>query len=347
MDLAPNRILNHNLRGDAMAILLTKSDVMNVLDMKSTMEIVERAFAEFERGSAAMPQRTPIKIEDKHGLALFMPAMLGEMGALGAKIVTVYPDNPSKFDLPTVLGVICLLDVETGAPIAMMDGGYLTAMRTGSVSGIATKYMARKGASVGAILGSGIQARTQVWAMIEAQSFEQIFVYSIDPPEKIDAFCAELSEQFGVKMTRANSAEAAVREADVLTLATSAAEPIIDYAWLKKGCHINGIGSHAPHMRELDEQTVCNSRIIADQTSACLAESGDFIIPMKEGKWNESMIAGDLGAVVTGALPGRTNDEEITLFKSNGLAIQDLSTAFAVYERAKAQGVGQEFNFSA
>ena len=328
-----------------MALLLTKSDVVNVLDMKSTMEIVEKAFAELQKGTANMPARTPIKVEEHHGLALYMPAMIGDMGSLGAKIVTVYPDNPTKYHMPTVLGVIILLDVKTGEPVAIMDGGFLTAMRTGGVSGVATKYMARKDAKIGAILGSGVQAKAQVWAMVEAVDFEKVLVYSIDPPEKIESFCNVQNAQHGVPFEPAESAEAACRATDVLTLATSAAEPIIDYDWLKPGTHINGIGSHAPHMRELDEKTVTNAYIIADQKEACLAESGDFIIPMNEGKWNESMLAGDLGAVVTGAVPGRTSDDQVTLFKSNGLAIQDMSTAFAVYENAKKAGVGQDFSF--
>jgi ornithine cyclodeaminase/alanine dehydrogenase-like protein (mu-crystallin family) len=330
----------------AMALLLTASDVRSVLDMKSTMEIVEQAFAELHRGSAVMPARTPVRVPEREGVALFMPAFIKDMGAFGAKIVTVFKHNPRDFDLPTVLGVIVLLDDKTGAPIAVVDAGYLTAMRTGSVSGIATKHMANPGARIGAILGTGVQARTQVWAMCEAHRFDRILAHSIDPPDRIDAFCREMTEQHGVPFARAKSAEAAVREADVVSLATSAAEPIISFDWLKKGCHINGVGSHAPHMRELDERTVCTARIIADQKEACLAESGDFIIPMKEGKWDPSRIAGDLGAVVTGEIPGRTNPDEITLFKSNGLAIQDLSTAHAVYERAKAGGVGVEIDLS-
>jgi alanine dehydrogenase len=330
-----------------MALLLTKSDVMNVLDMKSTMEIVEKAFAELHRGSANMPQRTPIQIPDHEGLALFMPAFIADMGALGAKVVTVYKNNPRDHDLPTVLGVIILLNKETGEPIAMMDGGYLTAMRTGAVGGIATKYMANPDASIGAILGTGVQAKAQVWAMCEAHAFEKIWAYSVDPAEQIENFCAEMQDKHGVPFVRAASGEAAVREADVLTLATSAKDPIISYEWLKPGCHINSIGSHTPTMRELDEATVCNARIIADQTSACLAESGDFIIPMKEGKWDESRIAGDLGAVIVGEVEGRTSKDEITLFKSNGLAIQDLSTAWTVYSQAMKKGVGQDFSFSA
>jgi ornithine cyclodeaminase/alanine dehydrogenase len=327
-----------------MALLLTKSDVMSVLDMRGTMDVVEKAFAELHRGTVTMPPRTPIRVADHGGVSLFMPAFIQEMGAIGAKIVSVFGNNPKDFDLPAVLGVIVLLDQRTGDPIAIMDGGHLTAMRTGAVSGIATKHMANPDARRGAILGAGVQAKAQVWAMCEARPFEKIRVHAIDTPERIDAFCEEMHALHGVPFERAASAEDAVRGAEVLTLATSAAEPIIDFGWLEKGCHINGIGSHAPHMRELDERTVCSTRIIADQKEACLAESGDFIIPMNEGKWDASMIAGDLGEVVTGAIPGRTSPQEITLFKSNGLAIQDLSTAYAVYTRAKEQGVGLEID---
>jgi alanine dehydrogenase len=328
-----------------MALLLSKQDVQKVLDMKTTIEIVEKAFGELHNGSANMPQRTPIFVPDHKGLALFMPAHIKEMGAIGSKIVTVYKENGPKYGLPTVLGIIVILDEKTGKPEAIMDGGFITAMRTGSVSGIATKYMAKKDSKTAAIIGSGIQAKTQIWATVEAHKFEKYVVFSIDPPEKIDQFCQEMSEIHKIPFVRAESAESAVRQADVLTLATSAATPIIKHEWLKPGCHINGIGSHAPLMREIDTDTVCNSRIICDQKNACLAEAGDFLIPEKEGKWNKNMVAGDLGAVVIGKLEGRTTDEEITLFKSVGLAIQDISTAFAVYNKAKEMGVGTEFNF--
>jgi alanine dehydrogenase len=329
-----------------MALLLTKSDVMSVLDMRAAMEIVEKAFVELHQGSVIMPPRTPIRIEERGGVSLFMPAFLREMGAFGAKIVSVFGNNPKHFDLPAVLGVIVLLDQRNGAPLSIMDGGYLTAMRTGAVTGIATAHMASPDARLGALLGTGVQARTQAWAMCEARSFERVKVFSIDPPEQIEIFCDDMHARHGVPFERVASAESAVRGAEVVTLATSAAEPIIEFEWLEKGCHVNGIGSHAPNMRELDERTVCNARIIADERAACLAESGDFIIPMNEGKWDESMIAGELGAVVTGGVRGRTSTEQITLFKSNGLAIQDLSTAHAVYTRAKQRGVGLEIDLA-
>jgi len=329
-----------------MSILLSKSDVMNLLDMKTTMEVVEKAFAELYDGSANMPQRTVIAVPEHEGVALFMPALMKNLGALGTKIVTVYKNNVPKYNMPTVLGTILILDQKTGNAEAIMDGGFITAMRTGSVSGIATKYMANPNAKIASIIGSGIQAKTQVWATVEAHKFDEYYVFSIDPPEKIDAFCQEMQDKHGIPFKRANSIEEAVRIADVLTLATSAKDPIINGDWLKPGCHINGIGSHAPAMREIDEKTVMKARIIADQKSACLAEAGDFIIPIKEGKISEDNIIGDLGGVVSGKIAARTSPEEITLFKSVGLAIQDISTAFAVYQLAKEKGIGKEFNFT-
>lgn len=328
-----------------MTLLLSKTDVQKVLDMKSTMDIVEKAFAELYQGSALMPQRTPIKVPDHTGVALFMPAFIKNMGALGAKIVTVYKDNPSKYGKPTVMGTIALLDQKTGEPVSIMDGGYITAMRTGAVSGIATKYMANKNSKVAAIIGSGIQAKTQVWATCTAHRFEKYLVFSLDTPDKIDAFCKEMQAQHGIPFLRAKSCEDAVRQADVLTLATSAKDPIMDGDWLKPGCHINGIGSHATDYSELDEKTVCRTRIICDNTEACMAEAGDFLIPMKTGKWKKDMIKGDLGAVITGKVKGREKSDEITLFKSVGLAIQDLSTAYAVFARAQEMKVGTQFVF--
>jgi ornithine cyclodeaminase/alanine dehydrogenase len=313
--------------------------------MKSTMDIVEKAFVELSEGSAIMPQRTPIPVTEQEGVALFMPAYMKKLGAMGSKIVTVYKNNPSRHQLPTVLGTIVILDPLTGKAEAIMDGGFLTAMRTGAVSGIATKYMVNPGSKTAAIIGSGIQAKTQVWATCEAHKFEKYYVFSVDPPEKIEEFCKEMSAKHKTEFIRANSAEEAIRNADVLTLATSAKDPIINFDWLKPGCHINGIGSHAPAMRELDEKTVLNSRIVADLTSACLAEAGDFMIPMNEGKFKKEMIVGDLGDVISGKVAGRVSGNEITLFKSVGLAIQDISTALAVFNLAKEKNIGTVFNF--
>jgi ornithine cyclodeaminase/alanine dehydrogenase len=244
-----------------------------------------------------------------------------------------------------VLGTIILLDEATGFPIALMDGGYLTAMRTGAVSGVATKYMARPEAKVAALFGTGVQAFTQVLGVHEARPLTKLLAYSIDPPETRMRFARKITEQIGVPVELADDPAAAVAAADIIILATTASTPIVDGRWFAPGTHINGVGSHAPKARELDSLTVQKSRVVCDLTSACKAEAGDLIIPADAGEWGWDKVAGDLGDVVTGKVPGRTSRDQITLFKSVGLAIQDLSAARVVFDEAVKRGIGTEFQF--
>jgi alanine dehydrogenase len=325
--------------------LLSRKDIESIFTMKMCMEAVEKAFADLASGNAVMPQRTPIGVAEKQGLVLFMPAYIKSLGALGAKVVSVYKDNVAKHNLPTVLGMIILLDDETGFPLALMDGGYLTAMRTGAVSGVATQHMARRDAQVAAIFGTGVQAFTQVLAVHEARPLTRLLAYSIDPKDARKKFADRISAQTGLKVELADDPAAAVRQSDIVILATSASNPVVAGEWFKPGTHINGIGSHAPKMRELDTRTVQKSRIICDQTSACKAEAGDFIIPAEAGEWGWERVAGDLGEVIIGKVAGRTSAEEITLFKSVGLAVQDMSAARFVYNEAVKKGIGIEFQF--
>jgi ornithine cyclodeaminase/alanine dehydrogenase len=323
-----------------MALLLTRDDIRSFLTMKDSMDAVEEAFRQLALGTVDMPQRPVIRVPDEHGVVLFMPAMIGGMGALGMKVVSVYPDNPSKHDKPTVMGTILLNDPATGEVVAIMDGGFITAMRTGAVSGVATKHMARPDAKVAAIFGGGVQARTQLMAVAEARPLERALVYDI-VPEQRESFAREMSRELAIPVEAADDPRSAVESADVIVAATSAREPIFDGGWLRPGAHINGIGSHAPDMRELDTDTVQRSRVIVDLRSAALAEAGDLMIPIKEGAITEDHIAGELGEVVAGSVPGRTSPDEITLFKSEGLAIQDVSVATRVYEIARRQGHGR------
>ena len=329
-----------------MTKLLSKSDVMQVLNMKDTIDILEQAFRDLATENALMPQRTAITAPEYKGLSLFMPAYLKGMGALGAKVVTVYPENPAKYDKPTVLGTIILLDQETGEPVALMDGGYLTAMRTGGVAGLATRMLARQDAKVHTMFGAGGMARTHAWAVAEARNIEKLILYSIDPLEKRQAFADSLKDILTCEMVLANDPSTAVAEADIVTLITSSHEPIVDGDWFKPGTHINGIGSHAPGARELDAKTVNKSKIVCDLIDACKAEAGDLMIPANAGEWSWDKAYGSLGDVVAGKIPGRENDDEITLFKSVGLAIQDISTAYHVFKQASLMGAGSEFSFT-
>ena len=330
-----------------MALLLNRSDVQQVLTMAKAIDVVEAAFAELAHDTAEMPPRTVMIDPAVGGWIAYMPAYLKSGGGLGVKAVTVYKDNPTKFGLPTTIGTILVQDNQTGEVVAAMDGGYLTAMRTGAVSGVATRHMARPDSKVGGVLGAGVQARQQAVAIAEASKVDTILTFSLDDDTSRREFADWVAQATGLDVQLATSTEALCRESDIVALATTAANPIVNANWWKPGAHINAIGSHAPGLRELDTASIQRARIICDQLDACMAEAGDLQIPVEDGDYAWSDIAGDLGDVVNGNTPGRTSDDEVTIFKSVGLAIQDISCAALVYREAVANDIGQEFDFSA
>jgi ornithine cyclodeaminase/alanine dehydrogenase len=321
-----------------MPLLLSREDVIKVLDMSDCMDVVEKAFAELANGTAILPLRIGITPPD--GLSLYMPAYLKELGALACKVVTVYKNNPKKHNLPTVIGKVLLQDPATGDVICIMDGGYLTAVRTGAASGVATKYLARadKG-QVAGIFGAGVQAKMQLWAVAVAREISEAYVYDISD-EAVANFIKEMGTKLKLDIKKAVTPDEILQKADVICAATSSATPIFDGVKVREGSHINGIGSHTPNARELDTTIVKRSKFIADSYEACLKEAGDIMIPIQEGALDKTHMFAELGEVVTGKKPAREDKNEITLFKSNGLAIQDVATAKLVYDRAKAAGVG-------
>jgi len=322
-----------------MPLLLKREDVMSVLDMATCMDVVEKAFAELANGTAVLPLRIAITPPD--GLALYMPAYLKDMGALACKVVTVYKKNPEKFSLPTTIGKVLLQNPGTGEVICIMDGGYLTAVRTGAASGVATRYMARKaGGQVAGIFGAGVQGRMQLWAVAEARQLSAAVVYDISG-DATDAFISEMGPKLDLEIRKAGSADQ-VLGADIICTATSSPTPIFDGGGLREGTHINGIGSHTPGARELDTEAVKRARLVGDSRDACFKEAGDIMIPIKEGAFDESHFYAELGEVVSGKKQGRMDDREITLFKSNGLAIQDAAAARVVYDKAVEAGIGRE-----
>jgi len=325
-----------------MTLLLSKDDVASVLTMEDCLAAVENAFGELARGAAVMPQRAVIKVEGQGGLFLGMPAFIGgDLNALGLKVVTVYPDNPSKHDLPTTLGTLMLCDPATGKAVAIMDAGYLTAVRTGAASGVATKYLAREDAKTCVVFGAGVQAKKQLEAMKIVRPPQKTYVIDIAADAR-DRFATEMGEALDLEVIPTEDVEAAVREADIIVTASSSHTPLFDGNWLKPGTHVNNIGSHSPGARELDTTTVKRSKFVADLKEANLAEAGDILIPIEEGAVTEDHIFASLGEIVIGSKPGRENAEEITVFKSCGLAIQDVSTALAVYNTARDKGIGTE-----
>ncbi len=310
---------------------------MSVLDMQDCMDVVEQAFVELANETAVLPLRINIKPPD--GLALYMPAYLKEMGALACKVVTVYKNNPAEHNMPTTIGKVLLQDPKTGDVICIMDGGYLTAVRTGAASGVATKYLARETPNQTAgIFGSGVQARMQLWSMACARNITKAIVYDLSP-EATDSFISEMTQKLNIEIVKANSPDK-VLEADIICTATSSATPIFDGSKVKEGTHINGIGSHTPNARELDTEIIKRSKFVGDSKEACFNEAGDIMIPLENNEITDSHFFAELGEIITGKKERRTSNDEITIFKSNGLAIQDVATAKLIYDKAIAAGIG-------
>ncbi len=324
-----------------MVLILSKQDIESILDMKTTINAVEEGFRQYELGTIQMPLRPTIFAEEYKGYYLVMPAYIGGMKSLGLKAVTAYPMNPEKYNLPTILATVLLNDVETGKLLAIMEGGSITAMRTGAGSGVATKYLAKKDARVVGVFGAGVQARTQLWAVCEVRDIEVAKVYDVNAVAS-RKFSEEMGKKLDIDVSFVDSAKAVVVDSDIIVTATTASNPLFEGDWIEAGTHINGIGSHhGLSKRELDEMTIKRSKVVVDSREACLAEAGDIMVPISQKDITEDHIYAELGEIVTGKKPGRTSEEEVTLFKSVGLALQDMSTAKKLYELAQEKKVGQ------
>jgi len=306
-------------------ILLSDRDVERILSMEECIGVVEEAFRNLGLGNAVMPLRTIIPIEEFNGAVLIMPSYIKGLNALATKIVTFYPDN-ARFKLPVVNAYVIVNNPKTGVVEAVIEANHLTAMRTGAVSGVATKYLARDDAKILAIIGCGVQARTQLWAVATVRGIEKVNVYDVDEGRK-EEFAREMRRRLQIEVIPTGSAEEAVREADIVVTATTSSSPVISYEWIKPGTHINAIGAFRPDMREIDSKTILNAKVVVDLKEAALKEAGDIIIPIQEGLISINHIYAELSDLVLKKKPGRTSNSEITVFKSVGLAIQDSSVA--------------------
>jgi len=323
--------------------ILTGKDVCQVVTMAQAISSVKEAYLQLSAGKSILPLRTQVPVENRDGVILFMPAYLSTSDALGAKIVSVFPRNVKK-NIPTIHALVILVNPETGQPTAVIDGNYLTALRTGAASGVATELMARTEASVAAIIGAGVQGRTQLEAVCNVRTVKKVWIYDC-LPEAASAYVKEMKEHgspIPEDIFIARSPAQAVREADIICTATTSLEPVFDDGDLKPGVHINGIGSYTPGMQEIPSPTVVRSKVLVDSRSAALAEAGDLIIPLKEGLINEEHIHGEIGEVAAGKILGREADDEITFFKSVGLAVQDVAVGELIRRRAEELGLGKE-----
>ncbi len=323
--------------------ILSRSDVQRALAMRDAIAMVREAFAQLSTNRATVPLRVSVPVPQHDGVTLFMPAHLQSSDSLAVKIVSVFNQNPAR-NLPLIHALVIVIDATTGQPLAAIEGGYLTALRTGAASGVATDLLARSDARVGAIIGAGVQGRTQLLAIAAVRPLERAYIF--DPiPNKAAEFVREMSTVLGVPgdLQVASSSAEAVRAADVICTATTATKPVLNGSDLKPGAHVNAIGAYTPQMQEIDAETLKRaSKIVIDARSGALAEAGDLIIALQQGAIKETDIYAEIGEIAAGIKPGREREHEITFFKSVGNAVQDAAVARAVYDAAVRDNLGTE-----
>jgi alanine dehydrogenase len=317
--------------------ILTRADVRAAITMPEAIEAAAAGLAAYSGGRAEVPLR--IHLHPPGGIALYMPGFLETGGALGAKIVSVFGGNQAV-GLPTITAVMILQDAGTGLPLALMEAGYLTALRTGAAAGVATKYLARRDARTVAVYGAGAQSRTQLAAVAAVRDIRRVLIY--DPAKEAAAAFAREVADGGFEVEVLADADAGPGLADVIVAATTSMRPVFDGRLVRPGAHINAVGSYTPAMQELDATLLERADIlVADARDAALHESGDLIVPVREGRFGPERVNGEVGELVLGQLAGRTSDEQITVYKGVGLAALDLATAQAVYAQALAKGLGR------
>lgn len=316
-------------------LYLNESDVKELLDMKGALRVVREAFREHGMGRVQMPAKSYLYFKTHNGDLRTMPAYLETADIAGVKIVNAHPDNPAR-GLPAVMAILVLNSAETGAPLAVMDGTYLTDMRTGAAGGVAADYLARRDAAVAGIVGAGRQARTQLCAICEVRSIETVKI--IDRSAAICNRFRDDMEKLGCDIMIMDSIQQACG-CDILVTATPVRSPIVADDWVRDGTHINAIGADATGKQELDPMILKRSRIVIDDYAQAI-HSGEINVPLERGIITVDDIYGTLGEIVAGIKPGRIDDNEITVFDSTGLAIQDISTANHVYQQAIERGIG-------
>lgn len=324
-------------------LIVNQSEVPRLLPMKDCIDVMARAFAALARGEAAMPLRQILWLPERAGALGLMPAHLTGLAAIGLKAVTFFPGNEGT-DLDSHQGAVLLFESGRGRLLAVIDATSVTSVRTAAVSGLATRILAREDAGDLAIVGSGVEARTHLEAMLTVRKIRRIRVAS-KTPDRARAFAEREAKRHGIQVTPSASVREAVEGADLICSVTSSREPVIQGEWLAPGAHVNAIGSSVATARELDTAAVVRSRLFVDQRESALIEAGDVVIPIQEGAMTAGHIVAELGELVTGEAKGRTSPAEVTVFKSVGLAIEDVAAAQHIYTKARGSGLGKWVEF--
>ncbi len=320
--------------------LLTEQHVHALLPMPDLIAAMESALAKFSAREVLQPVRSVLTVGPTKAYFGLMPAYVPSPASLGAKLVTVFADN-HKRDLPSHLATILLLDPETGALQALMDGRYITEARTAAVSAVATRFLAKAEAATLAIIGSGVQARSHLEAYQLVRQLKQVRIWSPKARSR-EQFVEDMSGRVSVPIVAAASAEAAVSGADLIVLVTASPTPVIEDAWVSKGAHVVCVGACRPNQQEMPPALVARSRLYVDSKAAAIVESGDIVMNIAAGLFDESHIRGEIGELVLGRIDGRSSADDITVFKSLGMAVEDVVAADLVFRRAAESGAGTE-----
>jgi len=323
-------------------LVISEDDVKQLLTMEDTIKTVEDVLREKALKRVQMPPKTYIYFQEYHGDFRSMPSYIPQLKIAGVKVVNYHPDNPRTYHKPAIMATILLLDPKTGTPLAIVGGATITAMRTGAIAGIATKYLGRRDSEILGLIGAGTQARTQLLAISKVLDCQEVRVYDKDY-ERIQSFIEEVSKRYPFQFVSCDTAEACVGSADVISTVTPATTPIVKNDWIRLGTHINAIGADAPGKEELDPHILKRAKIVVDDLEQT-THGGEINMPLKEGHITVQDVYGELGEIVVGQKVGRSSPTEITIFDSTGLSLQDIATASIVFERAKKQNVGDWIN---
>ncbi|MEP6492494.1 MAG: ornithine cyclodeaminase family protein [bacterium] len=319
-------------------LILSQSDVERLLPMKACIDVMAATLAGLARGEAVLPLRTVIAIPNTTDAFAVMPAYLGSPRSLGAKVITVYPGNHgTRFD--SHQGAVLLFDPDNGSLAAVLEASAVTTIRTAAVTAVATRALSRENSSTLAMIGSGVQAVAHLESLCLVRPIKSVRVWSRNR-DHARALVTLAGERFALDGSVADTCAAAVANADIVLTSTSAREPVLNGDWLTPGTHVNAIGASQASARELDSTAVARSRLYVDRRESALNEPGDILVPLREGRITPDHIVGEIGEVLIGRAPGRGADDEITLFKSLGLAIEDLAAASFVYDEAVRTGAG-------
>jgi ornithine cyclodeaminase/alanine dehydrogenase-like protein (mu-crystallin family) len=325
-------------------LVLNQSEIEHLLSMHECITVMSDALMTLAKGQVHLPSRMVMRPPSAAGVMALMPAHIaGESAALGVKVINVFNGNPAR-GKDSHQGAVLLFDAETGEPLAMMNASVITAIRTAAVSGVATRLLAREEAGDLAIIGSGVQARSHLAAMTRVRSIRRVRIASRHF-EHAQRFAAEMQPHYAFPIEPLEPIEAVVRGADLIVTATSSSEPIVQRGWIAPGAHLNVVGASQPDACEIDTATMAAASLFVDRRESTLNESGDYLIAAREGAIGPEHIRAEIGEVLIGAKVGRTRPDEITLFKSLGLAVEDVAAAAYVYQRAKVMQAGTWVEF--